>query len=196
MPMLDSRRTIVPHAGLALLLAAGVMLGGCAGPGRRASAPTAATSRPAPPQDNALLVAWIADQPYVSAEAACRGIWWLWKGQSPPERFADLLDRLREARIAPRGWSPEPDDPVRRATAGYMLCRAIGLRGGLNWRLFGLGRYAWRELVYRGIALPAGELGYVRGGEFLGLLQRAGQWQVRHRRAGYPQAQLGTPPKR
>ncbi len=176
-------------AGLAVIMA------GCARPGTGiATRPAAARGPATPPRDNALLVAWIGDQPYVTAEAACRSIWWLWRGEAGPGSFEALLSGLREAGIAPPGWTPEPTDKIRRATAGYMLCRTIGLRSGLNWRLFGLGRYAWRELVYRGLALPAGELGFVRGGEFLGLLQRCEGWMIDRRRATYPHAELGSMP--
>ncbi len=172
----------------------GLVLAGCASP-RQGAAPRAAT-QPAPPRENALLVAWIADQPYLTAEAAARAVWWLWQGSDGPEDFATLLERLRAGGIVPPGWHPQPGDRVRRATAGYMLARAIGLESGLNWRLLRLGRYAWRELIYRGIARPTGELGLVRGGEFLGLLQRAEQWMVEHGRATHPRAELGAPPSR
>ena len=169
------------------------LLSGCAAPQRNA-APLA--TRPAPPpRENALLVAWIADQPYVTAEAACRCIWWLWKGTDAPEDYASLLEGLRAAGIAPPRWNPAPTDRVRRAEAGYMLARTIGLERGLNWRLLRLGRYAWRELIAAGIARPSGELGLVRGGEFLGLLQRSERWMIHHRRAVYEHAELGPPPE-
>ncbi len=135
--------------------------------------------QPAVPTDqNAELMEFIGDQPYVTAEPAYRAVYILWKGADAMFRgsYEELQSELEEARIIDPLWKLPPDSPVDRATIGYMIARVCNIRTGLNWQLLGLGRYAYREVAYRGIAEPAGDLGLVSGGEFLGILLRAEQY--------------------
>ena len=75
-----------------------------------------------------------------------------------------------------------------------MLCRAADVRTGLNWRLTGMGRYAWRELNYLKIASPISEYGYVPGGQFIGVLARAEDYMHRVRGDGTEPVELGAAP--
>jgi hypothetical protein len=59
---------------------------------------------------------------------------------------------FREA--AEQGWLPKGAGPEKEATLGglsFLVMRAFGFKGGLLYRLFPGPRYAYRELVYRGI---------------------------------------------
>jgi hypothetical protein len=61
---------------------------------------------------------------------------------------------------------------LNRGEVGYLMCRAAEIEQSLNWRLLRLGRYAYRDLRYLGIAGPGGEFGLMSGGEFQGILRR------------------------
>jgi len=140
---------------------------GCQAPGR------AGTVAEVPRDSNAELVAYIADQPFVTAEPAYRAVYVLWKGEPFAGDFDALADTLRGAGIVSKRWRHVADDPLRRGSIAFMVCRACAIRGGVNWALTGMGRYAWRELQHRRIAGPGSEYGWMSGGEFVGLLLRA-----------------------
>jgi len=173
-----------------LLLAAGVSaLAGC-----RAAMPREATQPAVPTETNAELVVYISDMPYVTAEAAYRAVHILATGEVFRGDFAALVEKMRSEGLVGKGWNHQADTFVDRAAVGYMVARACKIRTGLNWQLTGLGRYAYRELAYRGIAHPAGELHLISGGEFLGLLARAEEYLHQVGRAPYEKAQLGPEP--
>lgn len=140
---------------------------GCQAPGR--TGPVAEVPR----DSSAELVAFIADQPFVTAEPAYRAVYVLWKGEPFSGDFDALADTLRSAGVACKCCRPAADRPLRRGAIAFMVCRACEIRGGINWALTGMGRYAWRELQHRGIAGPGSEYGWMSGGEFVGLLLRA-----------------------
>jgi hypothetical protein len=154
-----------------------------------------ATSRPAVPRDgSARLIMYITDQPFVTAEPACRAVHALAKKEPFAGDYDALLETLRSAGWAPRNWSPAADQYLDRAAVAYMLCRACEVRTGLNWTLTGLGRYAWRELQYRGIAGAGGDAALMSGGEFVGTLLRAEDYLQRTGKAEVAPVELGSPP--
>lgn len=142
-------------------------ISGCAAP--RAAAPVPADAL----RGNAALVEHIADSPYVTAEAAYRMAYLLRHDAAFEGDFSALASSLIEAGIARKHWRHAPDQYVNRATAAVLICEALRWPGGVNWRLTGLGRYAWRDLQYRNVAGSSAEWGLVRGGEYLGMIQRA-----------------------
>lgn len=154
---------------VALITLSALMLAvsGCHAPGR------STTAAEVPRNSNAELVAYIADQPFVTAEPAYRAVYVLWKGEPFSGDFEALADTLRGAGVVSKDGRHAPDQPLRRGTIAFMVCRACEIRGGVNWALTGMGRYAWRELQHRGIAGPGSEYGWMSGGEFVGLLLRA-----------------------
>lgn len=87
------------------------------------------------------------------------------------------VEELKHRRILSRGFRLVPDRPVTRADAAVPFAKALGLRGGMSGRIFGLGRRsALQELVSRGM-LPAGPDTFVMTGvELLGLLDKARQF--------------------
>lgn len=66
------------------------------------------------------------------------------------------------------------DRPLRRGMLARLIMQARGWGGGIMYSIFGGGRYAWRELVYRRV-MPAGGSEYspVSGGELLAVIGRA-----------------------
>lgn len=172
---------------LAVLLTAG-FAAGCRGP-----QPTSAPALPAQ-DDNAGLLEYINDQPFITAEPGFRAVYILWRGVPFEGDFTALTAALESERIVDPLWNLAPDARLDRATVGVLVCRACGIRSGLNWFITGMGRYAYRELVYHEIAQPAGELAYVPGGEFVGILQRAEKWMTARGRPLERNVELGDQP--
>lgn len=154
-----------------------------------------ATTQPTVPADgNAALMQYIGEQPFVTAEVTYRAAYILAKGEVFAGDFEALTQALAADRIVGASWNHAPADLVDRQTVAYMICRACGIRGGLNWRLTGLGRYAWRELQHKRIAGPGGEWALLSGGELQGILLRADEYLYRTGRVTTGRADLGAEP--
>jgi len=162
--------------------------------GCQTTVPHRPTTRPDVPLDsNSALMNHIADQPFVTVEPAYRAAYILWQGDVYEGDFAALSSELEEGRIVGKSWDHPADAILDRASAGYLICRAAGIRSGLNWQLTGLGRYAWRELIYQRIVEPSSEYGYVPGGQYVGMLAKAEEHIHRHAPAG-DTVELGAAP--
>lgn len=147
------------------------------------------------PASNAELVNYLADQPYVTAEPAYRAVYALAKGAPFDGAFDALSTAMEQDNLASPHWHYAPDRRLRRSDVGYLVCRAAHVRTGVNWNLTGLGRYAWRELVWHGIAQGGSELNFMSGGEFVGVLSRADDYMTRHGKAGAMRVPLGEEPR-
>lgn len=179
----SSRSTALTLPALTVAVCVSALSAGCANMTFQADTPPPAAS-------NAELMDYIGNQPFVTAETGYRAAHILWKGAAFDGDFAALAGTLQQSDIAGDSWGHGPNDCLDRATVGYLVCRACDINGGINWPLTGLGRYAWKELQYRRIAQPSGEMGYISGGEFLGVLMRAEDYL--HKSAGTVQrAELG-----
>lgn len=176
-----------------LILAAGLLLSACGGcvSSMRAGAGGAVL----PASANAELLEYIGDQAYLTAEPAYRAIYVLRHGQPFEGAFDALASTLASEGLIGGGWGLSSDSYIDRAAVGFMVCRACDLRGGVNWPLTGLGRYAWRELQYRRIAGAGGDTSPISGGEFLGILSRAEEYAAASGRPmGGQRATLGGEP--
>lgn len=176
------RNICTTHSGhrAAVLLLAAIGMNLATGCSSRNGSPAA--TQPAPPEGNAALLHYIADQPYVTADAGYRAIHILWKREPFVGSFDELTTSLRDGRIIGESWKHAPATRLTRADIGFMVCRACDIRTGINWVVTGMGRYAWRELQFKNIAGGGGELGYIRGAELVSVLSRAGEY--RERQAG------------
>lgn len=180
----DLQRRLAGVVGLAAVV---LLLTGC-----QALAPRHAMAEAVPTDSSAALMEYIADEPYVTAEPGYRAAYALWRGESFDGDYAALTDVLRDGKIIGRSWDLPADKVLTRGSVGYLICRACDIGGGVNWRLTGLERYAWRELIYLGIAEPSSEYGYVAGGQFVGMLTRAEEHVAG--RSGWRKVELGSPP--
>jgi hypothetical protein len=175
-----------------LICVLGTILAGC----QVAPPRGVAMTQPAvPTEGSASLAEYVADQPYVTVEPAYRATYALWKGEAFSGDFAALSAALRDGRIIGSGWKYAADALIDRDSVGHLFCRACDIRTGLNWQLSGLGRYAWRELQYRGIAGPGSEYGYISGGQFVGMLSRAEQYVARQGHGAAARLELEAPQK-
>lgn len=161
------------------------LLGGC-----QATQPH---TGPAPtiPNNNAELVLYISNQPYLTAEPAYRAVYALAHGETFNGKFDELAASLQNDKLI-GAWNLPPQKHLRRMHVGYMICRAVNIRTGVNWNLTGLGRYAWRELIYHEIAAGGSELGLISGGEFVGILSRAEEYLARTQPADASTVELGN----
>jgi hypothetical protein len=161
-------------------------LGGC-------QAPHAPSDTPPPRSGSAQLILHIVNQPFVTAEPAYRAIHALSQGEAFQGEFSELTDKLRAGGLIGKDWNYAADQCLDRAAVAFMVCRACKIQSGVNWMLTGLGRYAWRELQFKGIAEGGNETALMSGGEFVGVLSRAGEYLQRTGKAGEQTVQLGKP---
>lgn len=183
------RRASARSAALFAVVLLPFVLTGC-----QAARPHAASQPTMPTDTNAELVEYISDQPFVAAEPGYRAVYILSKGEIYEGGFDELSAEMAEAKLVNGAWNYDPSTYLDRSDVGYMVARACEIRSGLNWNLTGLGRYAYRELAYRRIAHPAGEMSLISGGEFLGLLARAEEYLHKAGRGPGEAAELGGEP--
>lgn len=164
----------------------GAALGGC-------HALNATEQGKIPHEGSAELVRYISDQPFVTAEPAYRAIYALWKGEAFDGDFDALTTKMRTEKLIGKDWDYEPNRYLERGTIAFMVCRACRIKGGINWALTGLGRYAWRELQFKGIAGDGSEYGLMSGGEFVGMLLRAEDYLQRTGARDMQRPDLGSP---
>jgi hypothetical protein len=136
---------------------------------------------------------YIGEQPLLTAEPAYRAIYALAHGQTHDGDYEELVADLKSEGLIGKSWHLAPDQYLDRAAVGYMVCRACRIRGGLNWMLTGLGRYAWRELQFNNIAGRGSEWNLMSGGEFVGILNRAADYLRRTGPAQSQPVELGPP---
>ncbi|MBN2447941.1 MAG: hypothetical protein JXO22_14510 [Phycisphaerae bacterium] len=180
----------VRTTGIVLMAAVVVTLVGCQTPCARVSA----TQQDVPTGSSAELMEYIGNQPFVTAETGYRAAHMIYFGEPFDGDFDELRSVLIANDVANRGWKHAEGDALTRSDIGFLICRACNIRTGVNWTLFGLGRYGYRELQYHQIAGPGGEFALVSGGEFQGIVRRADEYQRRVGQAPAASAELGAEP--
>ncbi|MBN1869303.1 MAG: hypothetical protein JW847_01830 [Candidatus Omnitrophica bacterium] len=105
------------------------------------------------------------------------------------DRFSDLdsqIHFLDQEGIIPEKLSREADNamPLRKGVAAFIFTKAMGIKGGIVLRLFGVNqRYAFKELVHRGIMEPGYVSDVMSGRELvLTLIQAADHMADRQRK--------------
>jgi len=81
------------------------------------------------------------------------------------------------------GWleKASADTPTDKGHLASLICRALGIKGGLWMRLFGpLPRLALRECAYLELMAMGADYRHVTGGELAGVIARADQWRTQH----------------
>ena len=93
------------------------------------------------------------------------------------------------------GWleGAAATDPVSKGRLAGLICRALGIKGGMWMRLFGpVPRYALRECVYLDLMKGGAEYQHVTGGELVGVIDRA-DWFRLKKAGGKPAELQGRP---
>ncbi|MDB4303269.1 hypothetical protein N9934_00575 [Desulfosarcina sp.] len=71
------------------------------------------------------------------------------------------------------------DEPLRKGLAAYMFSKAIGLKGGIITRIFGMSeRYAVQELVFQGVMYPGNVKDILNGKELVLLLSESTNYML------------------
>ena len=104
----------------------------------------------------------------------CRIVSSLSKGEHTDASFADLQKDLVAGGAVDADWGFEESTIVTKGTLAYMLCKTLGIRGGVTASVFGMSRrYAFRECVYLGLLRGKTDMEYVMGRELIDALADA-----------------------
>lgn len=83
---------------------------------------------------------------------------------------------LKEKRFLPKRFEKtfDPMHPLRKGVAAYLFYKALGIKGGIALHLLGPSeRYAFKELVFRGMMSPGHVNDLVSGDEMVLLMNQA-----------------------
>jgi len=97
---------------------------------------------------------------------------------------AKCRDLLRERKVARASWGDDLAAPLPKGRLAYMVCQALGIKGGLTMRLFGPSeRYCLFECKYLELMAGGAQYQHCAGGELVSVIDRADQYQVRQAEA-------------
>jgi hypothetical protein len=137
------------------------------------------TADQAPKRDSAALTYELARKTWATNDDAISMIIMLVEGQDNYNSYQDRLNTLEAKGIVGKGWNLLPDKPVTKGAIAFMVCRATHIKGGVMMHLIPSRRYAYRELVYRGMMVRGGEFEPLTGPELVGIIGRAVRPQER-----------------
>ena len=113
----------------------------------------------------------LLEKPTATFADACRVVVILHTRRQKPASFAEDALLLREAGILPMGWRATPDKPIDRGEVSYLLCKTLGIKGGLIMRAFGVSRrYAFRECTHLRLLPQGHQHQYLTGEELVALV--------------------------
>jgi hypothetical protein len=109
----------------------------------------------------------------------CRIVLSLAKGEHTDAPFSEVQKDLAQRGILAGDWGLEEPVAVTKGTLAYMLCQALGIKGGVVTRICGMSRrYAFRECVYTGLLRGKTDMEYVTGRELIDALAEAETYQL------------------
>jgi len=88
---------------------------------------------------------------------------------------------LRTKGVLPDGWldKARAEDPIDKGHLATLVCRTLGIKGGLMMRLLGpVPRYALAECVYLELMARGADYCHVAGGELVGVIDRADRFRL------------------
>jgi len=142
-----------------------------------ADEPEPAAAEPVIPDTDAQFFAELGYKPVATASDTARALVVLVsEGQELGGDYDDCRQWLRRRDILPDAWLSEAG-PAEAATKGRLarlLCKALGIEGGLWMRLFGpQPRLALQECAYLDLMTRGATYRHVEGGELVGVIDRA-----------------------
>lgn len=117
------------------------------------------------------------------------------EGKQRTGDFGACKAYLAQRGVLPDGWldKAKADEPVEKSNLARLVCRAMGIKGGLWMRLLGpLPRLALRECIYHELMAGGADYAYVSGGELVGVIDRCDRWRAKETGRALPKLQ--TPP--
>lgn len=104
----------------------------------------------------------------------------------PPTDQLSQITLLKEKKVVPAEATKEffSDAPLRKGVAAYLFCRAMGIKGGVMPRLFGLSRrYAFNQLVYMRIMPGGGVDDLISGRELISIFTNAAAYYAQNKKS-------------
>ncbi len=104
---------------------------------------------------------------------ACRSVLGFVRGEPAEGDFAANEKDLLARSIVEENWGGD-SGPLTKGTLAFMLCKALGIKGGFTMSILGASRrYALREAIYLGL-MPRGSPGqFVSGRELIDVITNA-----------------------
>ena len=101
------------------------------------------------------------------------------RGKDDLKEPGKCRDFLLERKIALQKWGLAPDEPLTKGKLAYMVCQALGIKGGVTMRLFGPSqRYCLFECEYLELMTGGAPYEHVTGGELVSTIDRADQHKL------------------
>ena len=148
-----------------------------------AGAPAPASAAPATPTTDAQFFGELAYKDVATAGDSARALVILAsEGKETGADFDACRAYLRGRGILPDGWldSAAATAPLGRSHLAVLICRTLGIKGGLWMHLFGpMPRLALSECVYLELMVRGAEYGHVSGGEHVGVIDRCDRWRAK-----------------
>ena len=118
----------------------------------------------------------LIDRGIATYEDGCRAISCFVDVPSETMTFDQLVTELKNKDIIGKKWKYEADKQLTRGITAYMMCKVLGIKGGLTMRILGTTRrYAYLECQKTGI-IPIGYSKiYLSGHDLLALMYRVEQ---------------------
>lgn len=93
----------------------------------------------------------------------------------------EARDYLVERGVVPASWSPTGGAALTKGELAYMICQALGIKGGVTMRIFGPSkRYCLYEASYQQLMAGGSDYQYVTGGELVSTIDRADRYSRRN----------------
>ena len=121
----------------------------------------------------------IAGKEDVALGDACRAIYYFVGGDENEKNMDTIFADLLERKLIKKSYQRKADGRLTRGQCAYMLCKALGIRGGLTMTVVGTSeRYALRECIFLELMPDVNQGKYVTGLELLGVLSRAEKYRM------------------
>lgn len=122
----------------------------------------------------------LSQRPVTSNDEAFHALLLYLDGQDSASGYEQRVELLTQRGVLPEGFDRPGNEAVQRGTLAVALVKAAQIKGGVMMRLIGpTERYAVRELQYVGVFPPSGTHQTFSGGEFLDVLGRIEDYQLR-----------------
>ena len=104
------------------------------------------------------------------------------EGREGAADFDKCRQYLKGRGILPDGWldTAKPVETVDKSSLASLVCRTLGIKGGLWMRLLGpQPRLALHECVYHELMMSGADYAHVSGGELVGIIDRCDRWRAK-----------------
>ena len=165
-----------------------------------APAPAPAAAAAAPAGNDAQFFAELGFKDVATAADTARALTLLAsEGKEAAADFETCRTYLRSRGILPDGWldKAKADDPTDRGHLATLICRTLGIQGGLWMRLLGPQPHlALRECAYLELMITGCDYSNVAGGELVGVIDRCDRFRQKQAAEAAAPKNQPAPPRR